>query len=527
VSVTADRPPGGGAPTAATAAAPPAVSKLGVTVTTMIAMISMIMSSTMVNVAIPDIMGAYGIGQDQAHWMSTGFLAAMTVSMLLNAWLVARFGPQAAFQGAVALFIIAAVIGQTSPSYGGLIVARVVQGVCAGIIQPLAMSTVFLVYPPEERGRAMGWFGMGIVLGPTIGPVLGGVIVDTVAWPWVFSAPVPVMIVSAAMGWIYLPARDPAARRVTVNMISFALITAALWLFLNGITEGQRDGWDADRCFILLIGSAASFAWFLYREATHPAPLIQLRLFSVWHYTASAVVAFVFGAGMFGTLFLVPVMVQTVQGFTATKAGMMLLPGGLVAMMVFPLAGRLSETVPAVWTISIGLSVFGLSCLWLASAEIATGFWTLALLVAFGRVGLGLVMPALNLGAMSSVPRDLVPSAAGTLNFIRMTGAAIGVNALAIVIDSRIATHAQGLAATQTPGNVPLSELIAMLSARLAASGVPAGDREPAALGYVRGLVDLKAHELAFHDGFAMLTIAFGVGLVTTLVLMRNRINRS
>jgi len=508
-------------------AAPPDINKLGVTITTMIAMISMIMSSTMVNVAIPDIMGAFGIGQDQAHWMSTGFLSAMTVSMLLNAWLVGRFGPRAAFQGAVALFIIAAAIGQLSPTYGGLVVARVLQGMCAGIIQPLAMSTVFLAYPPEERGRAMGWFGMGIVLGPTIGPTLGGIIVDTVAWQWVFSAPVPVMLISAAMGWIFLPARDPAARRVGVNLLSFALITAALGLFLNGITEGQRDGWDADRCFLLLIGSAASFAWFLYRESTHSEPLIQLRLFSVWHYTASAIVAFVFGAGMFGTLFLVPVMVQTVQGFTATKAGLMLLPGGMVAMAVFPIAGRLSQTVPPVWIISIGLAVFGLSCLWLADAEVATGFWTLALLVAFGRIGLGLVMPSLNLGAMSSVPRELVPSAAGTMNFIRMTGAAIGVNALAIVIDSRIAAHHQAMTATQTAGNIPLAELLAMLSERLARIGVPEGEREGAALAYVGRLLDLKAHELAFHDGFAMLTLAFAVGLVTTIILMRGRAGRA
>jgi len=504
-------------------AQPPAISKLGVTITTMIAMISMIMSSTMVNVAIPDIMGAFGIGQDQAHWMATGFLSAMTVSMLLNAWVVGRFGPRASFLGAVAIFMVAGVIGQTAPTYGGLVLARVAQGVCAGIIQPLAMSTVFLAYPPEERGRAMGWFGMGIVLGPTIGPTLGGIIVDTVAWRWVFTAPVPIMAISAALAWVYLPARDPAARRPGLNVVSFALITLAIGLFLNGITEGQRNGWGADRCFLMLFGSALCFVCFLYRESSHPAPLIQLRLFSVWQYTASAIVAFVFGAGMFGTLFLIPVMVQTVQGFTATKAGLMLLPGGMVAMAVFPIAGRLSHAVAPIWPISFGLVVFAVSCLWLREAEIATGFWTLAFLVAFGRIGLGLVIPSLNLGAMSSVPRDLVPSAAGTLNFIRMTGAAIGVNALAIVIDGRIASHLQALTATQTPGNVPLSELLAMLSERLARIGVPATDRHGAAMGYVGRLLDMKAHELAFHDGFTVLAGAFTVGLVTTVLLMRRR----
>src|SRR3546814_4139346 len=186
----------------------------------------------------------------------------------------------------------------------------------------------------------------------------------------------------------------------------------------------------------------------------------------------------------------------------------------------------LSKTVAPVWPISAGLAVFSLSCLWLADAGLATGFWTLAWLVAFGRIGLGLVMPSLNLGAMSAVPRELVPSAAGTLNFIRMTGAAIGVNALAIVIDSRIATHLQSFVATQTAGNVRLAELTDLLSGQLAAIGVPESERDGAALAYVGRLLVLKANEVAFHDGFAVLTVAFGVGLATTLLLMRPGANR-
>ncbi|MBM85914.1 MAG: MFS transporter, partial [Rhodospirillaceae bacterium] len=417
---------------------PKAVNKFGVTVTAMLAMISMIMSSTMVNVAIPDIMGTYGVGQDQAHWVTTGFLSAMTAGMLLNAWLVTNFGPRNVFIGALAFFSMAAFAGQYAPGFMGVVLARFAQGLCAGLIQPLAMSTVFLAYRSDERGKAMGWFGMGIVFGPTIGPVLGGVIIDITHWRFVFAAPVPVMVVAAAMASVYLPGRDDVTARAKFNLCSFVLVTAAIMLLLNGISAGQRDGWETDYVFYLLFGAAGAAIAFLVRETRSDAPLLQLKLFTFWTYVASAAIAFVFGAGMFGSLYIVPVMVQTVQGFTALEAGLMLLPGGIASMLVFPIAGRLAGIIPPVYTIMTGLAAFAFSCLLLADTGMLTAFWTLALTVAFGRVGLGLVIPSLNLSAMAAVPQDLVPYASGTLNFIRMTGAALGVNTLAIILDSRI-----------------------------------------------------------------------------------------
>ena len=168
-------------------------------------MIAMIMTSTMVNVAIPNIMGAFGVGQDQAHWISTGFLATMTAGMLLNGWLVAAFGPRNIFIGTLTFFSIAGVLGQHVTSFEGAVLARFAQGLCAGIIQPLALSTVYLAYPPAQRGVAMGWFGLGTVFGPTIGPCLGGIIIDQLEWRLVFSAPVPIMVIAAFMASIFMP----------------------------------------------------------------------------------------------------------------------------------------------------------------------------------------------------------------------------------------------------------------------------------------------------------------------------------
>lgn len=502
-------------------AVPRPINKLGLTLAAMIGMISMIMSSTMVNVAVPDIMGAFGIGQDKAHWMATGFNAAMTVSMLLNAFLVTNFGPRNVFITAVTIFCLSSLFGQFAPTYEGVVIARVTQGLCAGLIQPLAMSVVFLAYKPEERGKAMGWFGMGVVIGPAIGPTLGGLIVDSADWRYVFTGALPFLVLAAILATLYLPGRDINTKKAKLNLPSFMLITATTTLFLNGITSGKQLGWETQATFLMLFGSASCLIAFIVLEMRSKNPLINIRLFLSKTYVASSIVGFVFGVGMFGSIYLTPIMVQTVHQFTATEAGLMLLPGSLVAMITFPIAGRMSQTVAPAKLIVFGLVVFGASCWSLTFSDMATGFWTLAIMVAGGRIGLGFVIPSLNLSAMASVGPEEFPYAAGTLNFIRMTGAAVGTNVLAILTEDRIEIHREAIVATQTADNEKTMETLHGLVDRFAEAGLAEPDRMPAALSYLSRMIGLKANDLAFQDGFMTLTYAFAFAALITVVLMR------
>ncbi|MBT7730940.1 MAG: DHA2 family efflux MFS transporter permease subunit [Rhodospirillaceae bacterium] len=497
------------------------INRLGVLITSMIATVAMIMSSTMANVAIPNIMGAFGIGQDQAHWVSTGFYSAMTAGLLLNGWLVTNFGPRNIFISALTVFSFAGFIGQYAPTFEGVVLARIAQGFCAGIIQPLALTTVFLAYPPEKRGQAMGWFGLTAVFGPTIGPVLGGFIVDFAQWRFVFVAAVPMMLIGSVMAWLFIPGRTETVSRTPLNIGSFFLITGAFMLFLNGISSGQRDGWDTNPVFFMLFSSIILFVLFLIRENRGENSLLKLRLFSYRAYIASALVAFIFGAGMFGSLYIIPVMVQTVQGLTALEAGLMLLPGGLVSLLVFPFAGRLSAIVHPSYTMTVGLAIFGLSCWLLAGTGILTGFWMMALLIALGRIGLGLVIPSLNLSAMSSVPQDLVPFAAGTMNFVRFTGASLGINTLAIIIDSKMIQYGSSLLETQTFNNLTTQEFLGNITERLLSYGLSASEGAMVSKVYLKNILLLKAQESAFQDGYMALLILFILGMFATMMLFK------
>ena len=507
--------------TSLSAAAPQAANKYGIMFAGVLGMIALIMASTMINVAVPQIMGAYGLGQDQAHWMSSGFLAAMTVSMLANAAVVTRIGPRNAFLTAIAIFVIASIVGLNAPNYAVVVGARFTQGFCAGIIQPLVMGTLFLVFEPHERGKAMGLVGMGIVMGPAVGPILGGWIVDEIGWRFSFIGAVPFAMMAAVAGLFFMPGRKAGTRPAAFNPLSFCLVTLATLLFLNGITTGQREGWWDDGTFALLFGSACAAVGFVVLELQSAQPLIAMRLFTFRLYIMSAIVGIMFGAGMFGSIYLAPILAQLVHSYSATEAGLMLLPGGIASMLTFPIAGRLIQRVSPALMIPVGLLLFAISNWWLSGSSMATGFWTLALMIAFGRIGLGVVMPAINYAALDAVSSDLVPHASGTLNFLRMTGAAIGVSVLAIILETGIAAGRDEFAGMQSADNPATAEVLADMAAMLAAAGMAPGARGGATMAYLVDILTLKATEGAFQTAFLVLAVGFVVAAAAAAVLMR------
>ena len=499
--------------------ADPALGKWPPTLTVMLGMMSSIMTSTMVNVAIPDIMGAFGIGQDRAHWLSTGFLAAMTVAMLLNAWFVRNIGARNTFVLANVVFVGASMMGFSSPSFDGIIVARVIQGACAGLIQPLGMSVIFTAFPPAERGKAMGIFGMGVVVGPALGPLIGGLIVDGLDWRFVFLGALPISVLAAALGTRYVPGRAANATRGRLNWISFVLVTAAVVAFLNGISQGQREGWGAPLVLALLGGAALAMLLFAEVESRTRHPLLNPRLFADRGFAVASVIGFMFGAGMFGTIYLMPIFVQTIQGFTATKAGTLLLTAEILAIAMYPVAGWLAQHYRPGYPIAAGLALFGVSAFSLTAADSDSGFWFLVGWSAVGRIGLATVFPALTASALATLAKDMVAQGAGTMNFIRMTGGAFGVNLMAILLERGASGHAALLTASQTAANDTTRSLLERTSGLLIEAGLPAGQRMALALDYLGDMIVARADGLAFRDAFMVLAIGFAVASFSALLL--------
>ncbi|MCA8926461.1 MAG: DHA2 family efflux MFS transporter permease subunit [Alphaproteobacteria bacterium] len=471
--------------------------------------LGMVLSSVSMNVAVPSVMGAFGVGQDQAQWIATGYLATMVIGMLLNAWLIAALGQRLTFLVIVAVFLVGSAIGATSTSIDMLIVARIMQGIPAGVMQPFSMMVNFQVFPPERRGTAMGIFGMGVVLAPVFGPLLGGIAIDTLGWRYIFAMPLPFIAVSLVLGSLFLPERAQKGPFPPFDWTGLALLATALALILSGLTSGQRLGWTSDAVIGRLALGSIIVAAFVWWERRAKRPLLDFTLFRNPRFACAMAVSFIFGVCMFGSSYVVPVFAQTVQGYTAMRAGWLLALGGSIMVFMFPLSGRVSDTLPPQWLILSGLVTFAIGFILMHRVDVNVGFFLMAGLSAFTRIGLSWVLTPLNATSLRYVPPEKLASASSNANFFRQLGGGMGIAVLVAVLETRTAFHATALTATQTPANSTSAETLGMVASMLAPTGLPDGTAQNYAITFLGQIVHANAYMFGFQDVFLVL------GLVT------------
>ncbi len=403
--------------------------------TVLMGTISTILTATIINVALPEIMRYFAMPQGVAHWLSTGFLAAMTTSMLTASWLAQRAGLKFAIGFGMLLFCGASALGALSQTPEMLISSRVLQGAAAGLLQPLAMFVLFRVFPREQRGRAMGIYGIGVILAPALGPVLGGIIVDQLDWRFVFIAPMPISLMGLILTMIYMPGRDHAQKPVGFDWTGFALLAVGIATGLDALTRLQHGGSEIITVLLEVPVSVLSLTGFVWQQHRSKAPLLQLSLLRIASFRNASFVALALGLALYGSTYLIPLFVQTAYQYSATDAGIMMFPAGIVLGFLFPLAGYAADKYQPRYLIAAGLAVFGIATLlWLETSP-GSAMLYLTLLIVLGRVGLALMMPALSSGSLVEVDDLHLGQASGIINFCRQFGAAFGTNIVAIVLE--------------------------------------------------------------------------------------------
>ncbi|MEP7298419.1 MAG: DHA2 family efflux MFS transporter permease subunit [Burkholderiales bacterium] len=407
----------------------------------MVGTMSSIMASTIINVAVPEISRVFHLGQERAQWLSAGFMAAMTLSMLTTPWLLARFGYRRTYVGAVMLLMVGGIVGGSSPWFGLVLAMRVVEGLAAGVLQPIPAIIVMRAFEPHERGRAMGVFGFGVVLAPALGPSLGGVLVEWFGWRSIFFVVVPFCIAAVLLARRFLPVSGPGdvaplrggARLDWRGLVLIAVVVLSL---LNGMVELHSA--DKRAGLALLAVSAAALIGFVVYQRRAAQPLMELRLFEHNAFTMGSVVAFIYGMALFGSTYLVPVFMQLALKLPPSQAGAVLLPAGLVLALTIPVASRFVDRVPVNRIVATGLLLLAASFLLMVTVGPATALVWITLWAAIGRVGLGCVLPSLNLGAMRGLPDGFISHGASTINFMRQLGGAVGISLVGIVLEWRL-----------------------------------------------------------------------------------------
>ncbi|MDA3920216.1 MAG: DHA2 family efflux MFS transporter permease subunit [Salinisphaera sp.] len=408
-----------------------------VALTVLMGTIAVVLNATVVNVAIPPIMADFGMTQGAAQWLSTGFLAAMTATMLASARVMERFGQRRTFELCLWVFLAACLLAAASPNAWVMIGARVLQGATAGIIQPLALVMIFQVFDDSERGKALGLYGMGVVLAPAVGPAVGGVLIDWLSWRAVYLPAIPFCLLGLWGARYYLPHGD-TPKRVVFDWLGFTLLAVGLLLLLCGLTglaaKTVGSGW------LVGLGLAISAA-FVVRLLRAPVPLIQLSVFAYPRFVLASAISLIYGAGLYGSTYLIPLFAQSVQQLSPSATGLVMMPAGLTLLVIFPVAGRLADRFPAHWLNIVGCIGMALGLLGLAASGPTTDFWLMAVVIAFGRMGLGLMMPALNIGGLRGLPTTLTQQGSSVISFSRQLGGTLGVNLFALLLTMRTAAH--------------------------------------------------------------------------------------
>jgi len=486
----------------------------------LLGMLACVLSSTSVNTAVPAVMGAFGIGQDQAQWLSTAYFAAMTGAMLLTAWLQQRFGQRPVFLATMAAFTAGSFLASSAPDMNTVIVARVIQGFCAGLLQPFTMAIIFTVFPPARRGAAMGMFSLGVVLAPALGPALGGVVTDEFGWRYVFLLPLPMAAAAMLAGAAFMP-MGRANRLRPFDWIGLILMAMSLGLLLDGIASGRRFGWSSDRIVLELTLGVLATIGFILRQLTARAPMLDLRLYGNIRFASAAVVGVIFGFGMFGSIYAIAVFMQQVQGFSATKAGVALIPAGLLMVVMFPTAGRLVDRFPSHILIMTGLVLFGFGFFLMSVSDVNTPYWIFIFFTLINRFGLSLIIPSLNTGALRALRPDQVSQGAGMVNFARTLGGACGVNLMVVFLESATAGHVQTIAASQTPANGASRELLMLTEALMRDAGVSAADAAAGAVLYLGQTIYAQAQTQGFQDTFMLTAFIAAFALAPAFLMGR------
>lgn len=483
-----------------------------------------VLDATIVNVALPQIQGSVGATLQEITWISTGYTVAAILLMPLVAFLGRRFGQKRVYMICLGLFLLGSALCGVARTLPQLVAFRVLQGLGGGALQPTEEAILRQTFPKSEQGMAMALTGMIMMVGPALGPVLGGYIVDHVHWSWIFFISLPVGLLGLVMTATFVH-EDPAllaknrdraaAERANVDWSGIALLSTCLATIEFILEEGERRDWFDDTAIrVLAVVAFSAFVAFVVRQLTAKAPVMNLRLLKDGRFAAGMVLSVGLMAALMADMFLLSVFLQQARGFSAMQAGIANIPMMLAMVVMMPLAGSLYDRISPRLTLVTGVVTFAVGAWQLSQVTLAVGQWGLTIPLAIEGAGLAMIFVPLETTAFSRIPRHLLADAAGLSNVLKETGGAIGLALFTSVFLRYTVVARAGVAAHVGITNPIAQARLASLQASMP-SFSPAVSRATA-VGRLNGIVAREATVLAYQHFFLLV----GVMLLTLLPLL-------
>ena len=502
------------------------VNKWLITITVMLPTIMEIIDTSVANVALPHMQGSLNAGTDEITWVLTSYLVSNAVVLPMTGWLSRMFGRKRFLITCIILFTLSSFLCGAAPTLGFLIFFRIMQGAAGGALIPNSQAILMETFPPKEQGMAMAIFGIGAMFGPIIGPALGGWITDNMTWPWIFYINIPIGVIAVIMAayFIYDPSYLRNRPKIPVDYRGLTLLVVGLGSLQVFLDKGQREDWF-DSAFIIVFSGIAliSLVALVVVELREEHPIINLRLFRYRSFSSGNLLMFFFGFCLYSAIMLIPLFLQTLMGYDATLAGMVLAPGGVATLITMPFVGAALQRIDGRWIVATGFSIGATAMFIMQGFTLQAAYWDFVWPRVVLGVGLGMIFVPLTTITLAGIPKEEMGNATGMFNLLRNIGGSVGIALSATLLARFSQFYQNSLVQHATPLNPNFQERLGLLTQAAVSRGADPVSAEKTALATLYRIVQRQAGILSYNHIFWLLGLIFIVLIPLLLVLKRPR----
>ena len=477
--------------------------------------------ASIINVALTHLRGTLSASVEEITWVSTGYVVASVIIMPLTAWLGMRFGRKRIYMAGLVLFLVGSVACGMARSLWPLVFFRIIQGLGAGALQPTEQAILRETFPPEEQGKAMALYGFAIMLGPAIGPTLGGYIVDNYSWPWIFYINIPIGLVGLVMVWRVVEDPPYLERRTgRVDYLGMVLLVVGLAAVQTLLEQGERNDWFESKMMVLYAGiAAASLGMFIVQELVDPDPVVNLRVLDNRSFATGTGIGAILGAVLFSSLFLLPIYMQELLHFNAMQSGLALLPRSIAMLFAIPVIGQIYNRVSARGVVAFGLVLGAFTCFQMSHFTLETSRAQILGPQVLQGVALACIFIPLNTTALATMERHRMSAATGLNNLVRQLGGSFGVAIFASLLGRFSTNAASKLGEHLTAGDGAVTQRLALIKGALMQNGTDAMTAANQSMGMLGGQVRLQATMIAFERAFFIAGLLFLASVPLVMLL--------
>ncbi|WP_199798401.1 DHA2 family efflux MFS transporter permease subunit [Clostridium fermenticellae] len=481
------------------------------------------LDSSIVNIAVPKMMAVFGMSMNSAKWILTGYTLALGAIIPLTGYLQEVFGSKRVYMFALSVFTMGSMLCGFAWSSTTIILFRVIQAIGGGMIMPVGMSMIYEIFPREKIGLALGIWGISSMAAPAIGPTLGGYIIQNMDWRLIFNLNVPIGVIGVTLAGILLKSSEIKLSK-SFDVIGFLSSTVGFVSLLYVLGESSSIDWNNVKYPILIVLGVLSLVLFVVNELTHPDPLLDLSIFKLFNFTASQIIGCILTLALMGGMYVMPLFLENIRGYTAMQTGMIMFPAAVVVGLLMPISGALFDKVGVKPVAVPGLIILGVASFMLGSAlNMNSSKSYIILILCVRSVGMGIAMMPINTIGMNAVPNELVGNASALASTIKQVSGSVSVTIMSTIMDSRTNYNYLKLSEQITSFNKSAMDTINSFSYAFMHAGQPQGTAHATAISYIAQLIQGQATLDAMAYAVIVTSSAVILALVLTFIIREEK----